>query len=96
MHLADTLKKLLTILLLLAMTVTVSVFFYTEIQEVSFLQEADDEGEKNGEEKIEKEYALHATLKKREVSEKRIFRSYSCNPGLSPILDHLKPPPDFN
>ena len=78
------------------MTTTVSICFYTKTQEVSFLQEADEEGKKSGEEKNEKEYALQATSKKPELSEKKSFRFYSCKPDLFPILDHLTPPPDFS
>jgi hypothetical protein len=96
LHLAGTLKKLLTILLLFVMIVKVSVCFYSETHEVTFLQEADEKGEKSGEDKKEKEYVLNATLKKPEPSEKAIFGFHSCDPGIFPILDHVTPPPDFN
>ncbi|MGZ8538561.1 MAG: hypothetical protein ACXWV9_09885 [Flavisolibacter sp.] len=58
------------------------------------MQEVDEKGEKNGKEKNEKEYIPHASLIKSRLPIKQSFEFYSCAPVLSPVLDHLTPPPD--
>lgn len=58
------------------------------------MQEADEKGEKGGEEKNEKEFVSYFSIGKIELSVTRSFSSLSCTPCLSPVLDHLTPPPD--
>ena len=78
------------------MIVNVSVCFCMKTHEVTFMLEADEKGEKNGEDKKEKEYVLNATLRNPEPAQEAIYGYHSCDPGLFPILDHLTPPPDFS
>ena len=94
LHLATTLKKFLTILLLIALAGQVSGYLYANAEGISLMQEAEDSGEKNGEEKNEKEYVSWVSLNKIELSPKRSFTSYSSKPCLSPQLDPHSPPPD--
>ena len=94
MHLAATLKKLLTILLLIILAGQTSGYFHAQTHEVSFMQEADEKGEKGAEEKYEKEYVSYMSLCKTELLSKKAFGFYCCDPSLSPVEDLLTPPPD--
>ena len=94
MHLAGTLKKLLTILILITLAGQTSGCFHSNADDISFMKEAKDKGEKCGEDKNEKENVSLTFLSKPELCIKRSFSSYSCKPGLSPLLEDLTPPPD--
>ena len=94
MHLAATLKRLITILLLFALAGQTFSYFHTSDCEVSYLQEADDKGKKGGEEKKAKECILNPSDNGAELSQPATIDSYSCIARISPVLDLLKPPPD--
>lgn len=94
MHLAATLKKLLTILLLLILAGSSSGYFHDTSYEVSCMQETEEKVEKSSEEKSDNEYLFHTSRRKPGLAEKKAFFSYSCNQGLFPVLDRIAPPPD--
>jgi len=94
MHLAATLKKLFTILLLIVLAGQTFGYFHAKIEGISFMQEAEDKVEKNGEEKNEKEYVSLTFLSKPAICTKGSFTSYSCKPVVSPLPEQLTPPPD--
>jgi hypothetical protein len=87
-------KKLLAILLLITLAAQTSGYFHPEKEVISIMQESDDKGEKCGEEKKEKEFPSCSSIINNIVSAKRPSGYHSCKPRLSPILDHLTPPPD--
>ena len=59
------------------------------------MQEADEKGEKSGEEKHEKEFVPYTSQCKTELRLKKVFGFYCCDPSISPVLDHPTPPPDI-
>ena len=59
------------------------------------MKEVEEKGEKYGEEKNEKEYVSLSFSGKPLLSIKRSFSSYTCKSCLSPLLEHLTPPPDW-
>lgn len=69
-------------------------YFHNQHSVVSCLQEADDSCEKSSEEKKAKECILDISHSRAALAHHTVFDSYSCVPGLSPVLDLLKPPPD--
>ena len=93
-HLAATLKRLLTILLLVILAGQTTGYFHEKADDISFVKEAEDKAEKWGEGKNEKEYVSLTFLNNPGPCVNRSFASYSCKPGLSPLLEHLTPPPD--
>ena len=96
LHLAATLKKLLTLLILLTLAGQSSGCFPPKKDDIGFMKEIKDQGDKWGEEKNEKEYVSLSFFSKPVFSIKRSFSSYISKPWLSPLLEHLTPPPDVS
>ena len=94
LHLACSLKKLLTILILITLAGQTCGCFHSKADDISLMKEAEDKGEKGSENKNEKEYVSLIYLGKPELHSKRSFSSYSCKPYVSPLLEDLTPPPD--
>ena len=95
-HLAATLNKLITILLLIILAGQTSGYYHAQTYEISFMQEADEKGEKSVEEKHEKEYVSYTSHCKTGLQLKKDFGGYFCDLSVSPVLDHLTPPPDVS
>lgn len=94
MHFAATLKKLLTIMLLIVLAGQASSHFYAKSYEVSYAQETEEKGDKSSEEKKEKEYLTVPCLITLSSTDRKIFSHHGSTLGLHPVLDHLTPPPD--
>ena len=60
------------------------------------MQDTGDKGEKNGEEKKEKDYISHQFSMKAVTINKKTFCLHSAEDCTSPDLDYASPPPDFN
>ena len=87
-------KKLLLILLLLVFVGHAARCFYVNKHEVSFVVKIDEQEEKSGEEKNEKENLQLFCAHRAPICIEDIFHNYSCRPHVSPVVDHISPPPD--
>jgi hypothetical protein len=94
LHLAATLKKLITILLLIVLAGQSSGYFHTNGTEISFMQGTDEKDEKGGKEKQDKEFATCEYSHNKVDSLQNIFATYSSDLGASSIFDLPTPPPD--
>jgi hypothetical protein len=94
-HLAATLKKLLTIWLLIILAVQIPASILNiKTHEVSILLDTEETGEKKAEVKFEKEYLHNSSSGKITGCADSKFAIYSCDPDTAPVLDRHTPPPD--
>ena len=94
-HIAVTLKKLITIFLLFALVGHAVDYFHTIAPEVSYFQEADEKCEKNDDEKKVKDCILSVSAFFAALQQPTNIDGYFCVHRLSPVLDLLQPPPDL-
>ena len=95
-QLAASLKKLLTILLLLILAGQIPGLIHTKGYETGFILEAEEKGEKNGEDKSEKKFFPHHNYHNEDLPVKRSYDLHSCDLFLSHVLDLHTPPPDLS
>lgn len=69
-------------------------YFHMKDSGVTYFQEADERCEKCSEEKKAKECTICTFDSRPMLSQRATFNRYSSIPGLWPVLDLLKPPPE--
>lgn len=95
MHLAFTLRKYLTIVLLLLITCHATINNYFKHEQVSVCfdtTEKDDTGGK--EEKADKEYQAPTTVAIANSSTEHFYLTHIVTEILHPVIDSYTPPPD--
>lgn len=94
MHLSATLKKLLTILLLIVLAGDSSGYLFAKSYEVSFAHQTEENCDRSSEEKKEKEYLTVPCSITFSLTDSKIFGPYGSALVLFPVFDHHTPPPD--